>query len=82
MKFTAIKISLLSIIATSKEAHARRRHLNDVIKGEDDASMSMASVLSAAGGGGSKSKSSTAPSPTPAPPVVCDICVVYMKRIR
>ena len=80
MKFTAITISLLSIIASSKEAHARRRHLNDVIKGEDDASMSMASVLSAAGG--SKSKSSTAPSPTPAPPVVCDICVVYMKRIR
>ena len=80
MKFTAITISLLSIIATSKEAHARRRHLNDVIKGEDDASMSMASVLSAAGG--SKSKSSPAPSPTPAPPAVCDICVVCMKRIR
>ena len=78
MRFTTIILAFA--VATSKEAHARRRHLNDVIKGEDDASMSMASVLSAAGG--SKSKSSPAPSPTPAPPVVCDICVVYMKRIR
>ena len=80
MRFTTIILAFA--VATSKEAHARRRHLNDVIKGEDDASMSMASVLSAARGGGSKSKSSPAPSPTPAPPVVCDICVVYMKRIR
>lgn len=62
MRFTTIILAFA--VATSKEAHARRRHLNDVIKGEDDASMSMASVLSAAGGGGSKSKSS----PTPAPP--------------
>ena len=81
MKFTAITISiLLSIIASSKskEAHGRRRHLNDVIKGEEsDASMSMASVLYPARGGGSKSKSSPTPSPTTAPPAVCDIYVVY-----
>ena len=80
MKFTTIVLALT--IASATQVNARRRHLNTIKGEESDASMSMASVLSAAGGGGSKSKSSPTPSPTPAPPVVCDICVVYMKRIR
>ena len=76
MKFTTITISALSIIASATQAHARRRHLNDIIKGEEsDASMSM---LSPARGGGSKSKSASVV-PTPAPiPEVCYIRYVVL----
>ena len=76
MKFTTIAISALSIIASATQAHARRRHLNDVIKGseESDASMSMLSPAR----GSSKSKSASVV-PTPAPiPEVCYIRYVVL----
>ena len=75
MRFTSTILAFTIAIVAAKEAHARRRHLNGNIKGEEsDASMSMAaSLLYPAKGGNSKSKSATG-SPTPAPiPKVCDI---------
>ena len=82
MRFTSTILAFTIAIVAAKEAHARRRHLNGNIKGEEsDASMSM-SMLSPARGGGSKSKSATG-APTSAPiPEVCDLCLFlcFMKR--
>ena len=82
MRFTSTILAFTIAIVAAKEAHARRRHLNGNIKGEEsDASMSMAaSLLYPAKGGNSKSKSATG-SPTPAPiPKVCDIilCLLWL----
>ena len=82
MRFTSTILAFTIAIVAAKEAHARRRHLNGNIKGEEsDASMSM-SMLSPARGGGSKSKSATG-APTSAPiPEVCSLCLFLccMKR--
>ena len=78
MRFTSTILAFTIAIVAAKEAHARRRHLNGNIKGEEsDASMSMAASLlyPAKGGGSSKSKSAPTPAPTPE---VCDLCLCYI----
>jgi len=61
MKITTITIVLALSIASAKEAHARRRHLNDILKGDES---DTASILSDTGASSSKPKSKSKTPPT------------------
>ena len=84
MKFSTQIVFLLSAFGGAKQANARsrHRHLNDVIKGEDESSMSYASMsyastlYAAKKSTTSRSKSSPTAAPSPTPPVVCNIMCI------